>query len=118
MASAEQVKALSERAMEGLTLPALQWADAPIYTDRAAANEEAIKRLKERMERPNDAQWSPTAYAVRRHPEAATDKEQWAIGFRDPSKPHDIDLKRVLFIPFNHGGPRIQACYYFEWDGD
>ncbi len=120
MTSNAALRALAERAIEGLTLPAMIAVDAGYYPDRAAAKAACMEKLREKFEGGGQRSWETERggppCAVRFHPDAEADKDRWEVRHR-PYGPHEIDENRILWVPFIHGGQRLQACYYFEWDG-
>lgn len=118
MTSVAQLNALIDRAVEGLTQPAYASAAVRITTDREAAKQELLLKLPQKFTGEDAAHWHETlAVAVRTNPEAEKMSDGWEVRHR-PFSPHEVDRNRIVWIPFNHGGPWLQAAYYFNWDGE
>jgi hypothetical protein len=111
------IKAQADKIVDSLTLPALASEGAPITAlGLAAAKAEATKRLTQKFEGTSPHVHYEPPCSVRTNPEAATEAERWEVK-RRPHAPHEVRVDNIVWIPYTHGGPRIQACYYFEWDG-
>lgn len=117
MTSAAAIKAMAERAIEGLTLPALVYVSGGYYPDRESAKAQCMEKLRMALTGEGSESWTrDVACALRTNPDAELETARWTIRKR-PHAPHTIDENRILWIPYVHGGKRLQACYYFEWDG-
>lgn len=117
MSTAAQIKALGERAIEGLTLPAMIAVSAAYLPDRESAKQECLRKLQADLSGEGVLYGRKTTTAViMTHPEAETDRDRWEVRQREFA-PHEIDPNRILWVPYIHGGHMLQANYYFEWDG-
>lgn len=118
MTDINQFNARVSEIMKPMARPACITSSYSIMKDYADAKKECLRKLRADLDGKGAPSYrTQTTAAVRTDLSSDNPHDGWEI-FHRPFQEHTLIEENVVFSRYNHGGPCLQANYYFEWDGD